>query len=96
MPAESEADRDWRLVFGGLSLLLSRMTDQEIARDMRHGARLHAALRCPDHHADLGDAYLISEVMHEIARIADPATREALRRRFQCVVARREKTARSE
>jgi len=75
------------VVAGGLALILSRRPPRELASRFMASQELHQLLRCQLRgrgHAE-PNAELLSEVMHEVATVADPSTRAALR---TCLAAR--------
>lgn len=85
---QPEADpmvQRWLVVAGGLALLLSRLMPTE--RKVRYAAtnRLYSQLRRRLRRGERLDAppELISDVMHEIAGVADPQTVQCLRACFQ-------------
>lgn len=84
-PRATQDDRDNLLLAGGLALLLSRCTPRITARDFPNTLRAYQVLRA---HLSRGkpvtlNARMLGELLHEIAEVADAATREAARRCFQ-------------
>lgn len=80
--ADDEDERDWCVLAGGLALLLSRCTPRgaqrhfpaslQAWRSLKRQLKNHAPVRLP-----LG---VLNELRHEIAAVADEATRAAARR----------------
>lgn len=85
--AEAPLQR-WCAVAGGLALILSRVADAERAARFAHTHVLYVQVRRRLRQAQPVDASaeLIGEVMHEIADVADPLTRNCLKACFQAAV----------
>jgi hypothetical protein len=81
---ESQSLRDYRLLAGGLALVLSRCSERVARRDFPASLKASRALR---RQLRGGEPWLpsdqLSELSHEIAMVADAATREAARRCLQ-------------
>lgn len=73
------------VIAGGLALILSRRHRRELAGDLLATQELHHLLRkqLRDHGRAKPGATLLSEVMHEVAMLADPGTRAALKACFE-------------
>lgn len=80
---DSEDERDWRVLVGGLTLLLSRCTLRGAQRTFPACLQAYRCLR-PQLKSAGGPVRLplqvLNEVRHEIAGVADAATCEAARR----------------
>lgn len=83
----------WLMVAGGLALILSRAQPAEIAGSYASTRQLHGELRrsLRLRQVPAASAELLNETMHEIARIADPLTRTALRACFDHAVKRHDR-----
>lgn len=81
----SELLRDHCLIVGGLALVLSRCPPRALSGQLRHSHAAYRLLRrCIRSQQAAGfSARLWSEVAHEIAELADGATRAAVRRCLQ-------------
>lgn len=81
---ESQSLRDYRLLAGGLTLVLSRCSERVARRDFAASLK---AVRVLQRQLRAGNpclsSELLSELSHEIAQVADAATREAARRCLQ-------------
>ena len=81
----SQQERDNLLLAGGLALLLSRCTPRITQRDFPNTLRAYKFLRVQLAAGQpvVLNARMLAELLHEIAGVADAATREAARRCFQ-------------
>jgi hypothetical protein len=92
LPAvEREADpvrQRWQVVAGGLALLLSRVSHSERSARFTASYRLYQGLGRRLRQGAVVDASpeLLSDVMHEIAGVADPLTTQCLRACFDATV----------
>lgn len=77
----SESFRHFCIVAGGLALILSRLSASEIRTSYPATRDLHQTLK--SQLARIGKtnatAEMISDVMHEVAQVADPKTRQSLK-----------------
>lgn len=89
--AASPLLRDHCLIAGGLALLLSRCPPQALQRQLPRSHTAYRVLRrqVRAQHAQSLGAHLWNDVAHEIAELADGATRAAVRRCLQRAVAER-------
>lgn len=80
----------WQVVVGGLALVLSRESLSGRNARYPHTMRLYQGLRRRLRQGRVIDASpeLISDVMHEIAQVADPLTTRCLRACFQASLGR--------
>lgn len=86
---EVSASRDhWRVVAGGLALILSRASSTELATRFKSSAELYLLLRRSLEQGRRPDAgaHLVGDVMHEIEATADPMTKESVRACFNACV----------
>lgn len=80
--ADDQELRDWRLLAGGLALVLSRCSERIAQRDFPSSL---AAYRLLKRQLQQGGpvrltSRLLNDLAHEIALVADAATREAAKR----------------
>jgi hypothetical protein len=83
---DSSSRRDYRLLAGGLALLLSRCPARVIERDFSASANAFRSLRRQFRRASAAVALppgLLNDLAHEIAQYADAATRGAALRCLQ-------------
>ena len=75
------------VVAGGLSLMLSRASENEVKRSLTYSSALHGLLRreLKQHGRVSATAELLNEVMHECGHLVDSATRNSLK---ACLAAR--------
>lgn len=80
--AADDIQLDYRLLAGGLALMLSRCSENSIARDFEASVQAHASLKSHlKSNAPVRlSAQLLMDLSHEIAQCADNATRMAARR----------------
>lgn len=73
---------DYRLLAGGLALLLSRCSERSVERDFAASLQAYVSLRSQlkSRAPVCLSAQLLMELSHEIAQLADGATRRAARR----------------
>ena len=78
----------WAVVAGGLALVLSRAEAAERSARFASSHALYAVVRRELRHARLPapGAALLGEAMHELAEVADPATRRCLAACFEDAV----------
>lgn len=83
------ATQRWCVVAGGLALILSRLsaTERSARFACTHALYLAARRDLRQHHTVSASPELLSEVMHEIADVADALTRTCLRACFQASLA---------
>lgn len=84
-PSAAPLVNQYCVVAGGLVLILSRRPRRELAGDLLATQELYHLLRkqLRDHGRAKPGATLLSEVMHEVATLADPGTRAALKACFE-------------
>ena len=79
----------WRVVAGGLALILSRLARPELVTRFSASHRLYLLIRQRLRHGQAVHASpeLLNDAMHEVAEIADPMTRGSLQACFQASLA---------
>jgi hypothetical protein len=79
---EDEVQRDYRLLAGGLALLLSRCSEHRVERDFEASLQAYRSLKSQlKSSAPVTlSAQLLMDLSHEIAQCADNTTRMAARR----------------
>lgn len=79
---DDEVLLDYRLLAGGLALLLSRCSERSVERDFAASLQAYVSLRgqLKSSAAVWLSAQLLMDLSHEIAQLADGATRWAARR----------------
>jgi hypothetical protein len=85
----SDTTNNFLIVAGGLSLLLSRTSAENIRRSYASTVELHLLLtrELRRHGRTSAGAELLNDVLHEAAHLVDPATRAALKSCFEARVA---------
>ena len=91
---DDEVHLDYRLLAGGLALLLSRCSERSAERDFGASLQAYASLRSQlKSRTPVGlSAQVLMDLSHEIAQLADAATRQAARR---CLARSRQAGARA-
>ncbi len=85
LPTLDDADEvhlDYQLLAGGLALLLSRCSERSVNRDFAASLQAYGSLRrqLKSRAPVCLSAQLLMDLSHEIAQLADSATRQAARR----------------
>jgi hypothetical protein len=79
---DDEVHLDYRLLAGGLALLLSRCSERSVERDFAASLQAYVSLRSQlkSRAPVCLSAQVLMDLSHEIAQLADGATRQAARR----------------
>ena len=79
-PDDNSPAQRWRIVVGGLALVLSRLSDTELAARFPSTHALYQCLRrcLKDARHPAPGPELLGEAMHELAGVADPLTKSCL------------------